>query len=57
MLNNYLRFAYFVVVVMSVVFFIFHPKDVLGFWVISIKKVCSGIGRLIKKLFNKIKGE
>jgi len=53
MLNNYLRFAYFVVVVMSVVFFIFHPKDVLGFWVISIKKVCSGIWKLIKKLFNK----
>ena len=53
MLNNYLRLAFYVIVVISVIFFIFHSKDVLGFWVISIKKVCSGIWKLIKKLFNK----
>jgi len=42
-----------IIVVMCVTFFIFHPKDVLGFWVVSIKKVCSGIWKLIKGLFNK----
>ena len=37
-----------IVGVMSIVFFIFHPKDVLGFWVVSIKKVAVGIYNLIK---------
>lgn len=48
-----LNILFGMVVVISVVFFIFHPKDVLGFWVASIKKVCLGLWKLIKKLFNK----
>ena len=50
---NYLKLAFYIIAVISIVFFIFHLKDVLGFWVVSIKKVCVGIWKLIKKLFNK----
>lgn len=44
-----LNIVFIVIAVMSIIFFIFHPKDVLGFWVVSIKKVFLGI----KGLFNK----
>jgi len=50
---NYLKLAFYIIAVISIVFFIFHLKDVLGFWWVSIKKICIGIWRLIKKLFNK----
>jgi len=46
---NYLKLAYNIIVVICVVFCVFHPKVVLGFWWTSIKKVCVGI-------YNKIKG-
>ena len=50
---SYLKLAFYIIAVISIVFFIFHLKDVLGFWWVSIKKICIGIWRLIKKLFNK----
>jgi len=50
---NYLKLAYNIVSVICIVFFIFHLKDVLGFWVVSIKKICIGIYRLIKGLIKK----
>jgi hypothetical protein len=53
MLINYLKLAYNIITVIAIVFFIFHPKDVLGFWVINIKKVCLNIWKLLKKIFNK----
>ena len=50
---SYLKLAFYIIAVISIVFFVFHIKDVLGFWWVSIKKICIGIWRLIKKLFNK----
>ena len=50
---NYLKLAFYIIAVISIVFFIFHLKDVLGFWVVSIKKVCLGIWKLIKGIFKK----
>jgi len=50
---NYLKLVYSIIVVACVVFFILHPKVVLSWWWVSIKKVCSGIWKLIKKLFKK----
>lgn len=50
---NYLKLTYNIVVVICVVFFILHPKTVLGFWATSIKKVCVGIWKLIKGIFKK----
>jgi len=44
----YLKYAYNIIAVLAITFFIFHPKDVLGFWVVSIKKVAVGIYNLIK---------
>ena len=44
----YLKLAYNIISVICIVFFIFHPKSVLGFWWASIKKVCVGIYRMIK---------
>jgi hypothetical protein len=48
-----LKLVYNIVSVISIVFLIFHPKDVLGFWVVKIKAVVIGIWKMIKKLFNK----
>jgi len=42
-----------IVSVICIVFFIFHPKDVLGFWWVSIKKVCVGIYKKIKGLIKR----
>jgi len=50
---NYLKLAFYIIAVISIVFFIFHIKDVLGFWWVSIKKICIGIYRLIKGLIKK----
>ncbi len=50
---NYLKLAYGIIVVICVVFFILHPKVVLSFWWVSIKKVCSGIYNKIKGLIKK----
>ena len=50
---NYLKLAYNIVSVICIVFFIFHPKDVLGFWWVSIKKVCVGIYKKIKGLIKR----
>jgi len=50
---NYLKLVYNIVSVICIVFFIFHPKSVLGFWGISIKKVFVGIYKKIKGLFKK----
>ena len=50
---NIARLIFNVIAVISIVFFIFHIKDVLGFWVVSIKKICIGIYRLIKGLIKK----
>ncbi len=46
---KYLKLIFGILGVMAITFFIFHPKDVLGFWVVSIKKVCVGIFNLMKK--------
>ena len=45
---NIAKLIYNIISVVCIVFFIFHPKDVLGFWVVSIKKVIIGIYRIIK---------
>jgi hypothetical protein len=45
-----LKLVYNIVSVISIVFFIFHPKDVLGFWVVKIKTVILGIWKLIKRV-------
>lgn len=50
---NYLKLVYNIISVICIVFFIFHPKAVLGFWVTSIKKVGAGIWKLIKGIFKK----
>jgi len=50
---NYLKLAYNIIVVICVVFCVFHPKTVLGFWWTNIKKVCIGIWKLIKGIFKK----
>jgi len=50
---NYLKLAFYIIAVISIVFFIFYPKDVLGFWVVSIKKVIIGIYKKIKGLIKK----
>jgi len=50
---NIAKLIFNVIAVISIVFFIFHLKDVLGFWVVSIKKVCLGIWKLIKGIFKK----
>ena len=50
---NTAKLIYNIVSVVCIVFFIFHPKDVLGFWVVSIKKICLGIWKLIKEIFKK----
>ena len=49
----YFNIAFGIVAVISIVFLIFHPKDVLGFWVVAGKKVCSGIWKLLKGIFGK----
>ena len=38
----------FIIVVMAVVFFIFHPKDVLSFWWVKGKAVVLGIWKILK---------
>jgi len=50
---NYLKLAYNIVSVICIVFFILHPKAVLGFWWTSIKKVFVGIYKKIKGLIKK----
>ncbi len=50
---NHLKLAYNIISVICIVFFIFHPKSVLGFWWTSIKKVTVGIYRKIKGWFKK----
>jgi len=50
---NYLKLVYNIISVICIVFFIFHPKAVLGFWVTSIKKVCVGIYKKIKGMIKK----
>ena len=37
-----------IIIVMSVVFFIFHPKDVLSFWWVKGKAVVLGIYKILK---------
>lgn len=44
----YLNIIFIVIVVMAVTFFIFHPKDVLGFWVVNIKKVAVGMYNMVR---------
>jgi len=50
---SYLKLAFYIIAVICIVFFIFHPKDILGFWWVSIKKVVVGIYNLIKGLIKK----
>jgi len=45
---NIAKLIFNIIAVISIVFFIFHPKDVLGFWVVSIKKVTVGIYKTIR---------
>jgi len=44
----YLKLAYDIISVICIVFFILHPKVVLSFWWMSIKKVTVGIYKMIK---------
>jgi len=50
---NIAKLIFNIIAVISIVFFIFHIKDVLGFWWVSIKKVIVGIYKLIKGLIKK----
>jgi len=42
-----------IIAVTCMVYAIFHPKDVLGFWGVSIKKVVVGIYKKIKGLIKR----
>ena len=44
----YLKILFGVIALLCILFFIFHPKDVLGFWVVVIKKVYLGIYNIIR---------
>ncbi len=44
----YLNIIFIVIAVMAVVFFIFHPKDVLAFWYVKGKTVALGIFNWLK---------
>jgi len=50
---NYLKLIYNIISVIAIVFFVFHPKDVVSFWWVSIKRVASGTWKLIKSIFKK----
>ena len=48
----YFNIALGIIAVMSIVFFVFHPKDVLSFWWVKGKAVVLGIWNWLKG-FNK----
>lgn len=48
-----MEIAFYVILTMSAIYFVFHIKDVLYWWAERIWTIPKGIWNLIKKLFGK----
>ena len=51
MLNNYLKFAYMLILAMAIIYAIFNIKDFFKSWASWAWLLIKGIGNLIKKGF------